>query len=265
MSGVTTVQDRINVWVALVVGVILAGISVLAVVSFVGNAATAGERDYQGPGALGGSLLAAASFAAFVLLVAWLIHLEHQLRTLPRGFAENMAVRRRLRRQYRGRYAPVIVVMNLATTVGVFIFFSISAAQLHSQAVRSEYVQQNGLDQDATVVSVQNIDYRGTYRALVTVNLPAPVNEQATAIVHVRARSGLVRGEKVGVLVDPREPGYAEFSGAPYVVAWQWIALAVGASIFGLFSLGSIALVVRLPRRRRRSMPAQHAAHHGSA
>lgn len=256
-------QDRISVWVVLVVGVVLAGISVLAVVSFVGNAASAGERDYHGPGALGASLLGAASFAVFVLLVAWLIHLEHRLRMLPRGFAENMAIRRNLRIRYRARYAPVIVVMNMLTLFGVFIFFSISAAQLHSEAARSAYVQRNGLDQDATVVTVQNIDYRGTYHALITVTLAAPVNNQARAIVHLRARSGLVAGEKVGVLVDPRDPRYAEFSGAPYTVALQWIGLAVGASIFGMFSLGTIAMVV-VALRRRRSMPGQHAAaaHH---
>jgi hypothetical protein len=233
-------------------------------VAFIEAALAAAKPGYQGPPASGDGLLAWLSFEFFILPVVWIVHLVSRLRTARSAYVASGTVHLPVGRDgavTRARIAPALFVL---TTAGMCVFSAITAAQFHAEAAQSAYVQQQGLTEVATVTRVHNSAHQsGTYGALITVTLTHPVDGQATTIVHDPARSGLVRGLTLEVLVDPRDPHYAELPGVPYFRASGWIALTIFAALTLLIGAGFVAFAFHIRRRSRRShtgAPARHAA-----
>jgi hypothetical protein len=87
------------------------------------------------------------------------------------------------------------------------------------------------------------------------VRLSEPVNGHETTTVHIQGAPGYSPGAPVTVVVDPKDPGYAELPGAPYASSGQWeIPLAIGLALILVlpFGLGVVYLRQRLARRRVR-------------
>jgi hypothetical protein len=202
--------------------------------------------------------------AAICVVLA--IHFEHRARGLPSGpiaarvDAMGEGVRSRvpagLGVPRRRRYGPVSTLIGgiVFALLGVaMVFFSFSA---HAQAAKSSYTQSSGVSESATVVNVDNNQNTNcgshgacttTYSAQVAVSLQTPVSGQDTATVNVPANVSYTTGQQISVLVDPKDPGYAELPGQPYATQGSTVALIIGAVV--VFVLGMLA-VVRAVRMR---------------
>jgi hypothetical protein len=267
-------RGRSVVWLAIAFFAIVAALLAIAGVSFIGNAMSEGSSDYSGPPAPLG--LAALCLFGFVLLVSVLIELEHKLRR-PGWDDDYLAPaggRRWRRSRRRHRNAPIIISFALLTYLGACIGFAVWAVSTHAQAALSSYVQHEGLHRTGGIVRVQNVEHQYTrggpwYSALITVTLAPPLDGHSTTVVHDPHGSSLVAGEGLEILVDPRQPGYAELPGLPFVQNSSWI-------FAGFFSV-AIALVGVLPMvneiahmasryRRRGTLTGEHTqrALHGS-
>ena len=80
---------------------------------------------------------------------------------------------------------------------------------------KSGYTQAHGLPRSGIVTSVTNHHDR-VGSADVGVRLGEPVNGQAVTTAHLHSLTSLEPGAAVRVLVDPKDPGYAEFPGQRY-------------------------------------------------
>ena len=81
--------------------------------------------------------------------------------------------------------------------------------------------------------------------------LAEPFQGNSTTVVHYPAFSDLDPGQVVHVLVDPRQPGYAELPGSPDTKTSQWVGLIFGCLLFGALALWSAWELLKLLRRRR--------------
>jgi hypothetical protein len=87
------------------------------------------------------------------------------------------------------------------------------AGSSYVQAERSSFVQAHGIQALGTVASVENSGGK-LPSAAVAVNLLYPANlAQSSTTVHVPNEINLATGKTASVLVDPNDPGYAEFPG----------------------------------------------------
>jgi hypothetical protein len=90
-----------------------------------------------------------------------------------------------------------------------------TATVFAAAASKSGYTQAHGLSRSGIVTSVANHDGRAP-SADVGVRLGEPVDGQAATTAHVHPLTSLKPGAAVRVLVDPKDPGYAEFPGQRY-------------------------------------------------
>jgi hypothetical protein len=118
-------------------------------------------------------------------------------------------------------------------------------SEAKSQDERSAYTQAHGARREATVDSVSvatSAEHRypqpGDFRSEVSVTLDQPVAGQATTTVHVPGDFSQAIASQFTVLVDPRDPGYAEEPGRGYPSSHKWIWWAFGAAVLGLIGLG---------------------------
>jgi hypothetical protein len=79
---------------------------------------------------------------------------------------------------------------------------------------KSSYTQAHGLSRSGIVTSVTNYDGKGR-SSDIGVRLEEPVNGRAVTTVQYDDLTSLKPGAAVRVLVDPKNPGYAEFPGHP--------------------------------------------------
>jgi len=77
---------------------------------------------------------------------------------------------------------------------------------------KSGYTQAHGLLRSGIVTSVTNYEGRGDSSDVV-VRLDQPVDGHAVTTAYFRPLTSLKPGAAVRVLVDPNDPGYAEFPG----------------------------------------------------
>jgi hypothetical protein len=98
-------------------------------------------------------------------------------------------------------------------TFGCLMFV---ATVVSAAANKSGYTQAHGLPRSGFVTSVANHVGRGS-SADVGVRLGEPVDGQAATTAHLPSVTSLKPGMTVRVLVDPRDPSYAEFPGQRYV------------------------------------------------
>lgn len=125
----------------------------------------------------------------------------------------------------------------------------------HSEADRSALVQHHGIPVVATVAAVKNTYHSsrsgGYYTADVRMSLSAAVAGRSETVVHYPGRVEAVTGSQLRILMDPRDPGYAEVPGTPATKSWSWVVLIVFAVLFGALDLLFATTWVRLRRHRR--------------
>jgi hypothetical protein len=134
-------------------------------------------------------------------------------------------------------YSPASLGVGALVLGFMTITFAIAAVSSYNNAQRSAFVQHHGTSVTATVISVNNQEYCGRrychWTAMIPVTLSRPVDGVGTTTVHFPEQSSLRSGEQTMVLVDPKEPGYAELPGYPFRKAWGWIFLALIALAAG--------------------------------
>jgi len=255
-----------RLWVELLVAVVLAVAFGLLGIGFVINAA--GAQHHHGASRGGQAVLAVVSLALMILCSRWALSVEHRLRrgqpvaqafeakhvTPAPAEAKPVTPARKARvarpgARGRRRYGPVGTSVILGIFVAGAVGFLVGAISSHSQAVRSSYVQHHGTSANAIVDSVVNTEHCSkngcNYTAAILVTLSPPVDGARTTVVHYPDFSDLFTGEQVTVLVDPKQPGYAELPGATFESSWVWIVLLV----FSLF-FAALAIPIGLALRR---------------
>src|SRR3954465_2019817 len=113
---------------------------------------------------------------------------------------------------------PLLALALVAFTA----FFIAAAVTAKSDAARSARLQREGIRVVATVSAVDNqrSNHRdndtssSSYTSVVTLALQPPLRGHDHTALRFSHYSKLVVGQSVTVLVDPRDPGYAEQPGA---------------------------------------------------
>jgi hypothetical protein len=133
---------------------------------------------------------------------------------------------------------------------GALIFLS---AQEYGDAARSSYTQAHGARQAARVISEDTTGTGKHPTSALAVRLSGSVNGHDTTTVHIQGAPTYSPGAPVTVVVDPRDPGYAELPGAPYTSSGSWeIPLGIGVASIVVGSFGMGVAFLRQSRSRRR-------------
>jgi hypothetical protein len=149
------------------------------------------------------------------------------------------------------------LAVGIALVIG--IAFIVTSFAVRGASSKSAYVQAHGVRREAVVVSVDNQAHRTThksgtsqkhsttttsYTADVLVTLAQPVAGQTQTTVHVPHKDSDAPGKSLTVLVDSRDPGYAELPGTadsppylPYVYLSVGILLTIAGCIGLVFAL----------------------------
>lgn len=159
-------------------------------------------------------------------------------------------------RKTSGRRNPKMVFfICLAATLGCFGALIYTATVLAGAANESAYTQAHGLSRSGTVISVTN--YNGRDQSSdVQVRLEVPVDGQTVTTAHLPALTSLKPGAATQVLVDPKDPGYAEFPGHRYTPSSTAQVSAVAMLACIAFFAFSAAWWGRMWFRQRKSMRA---------
>ena len=136
--------------------------------------------------------------------------------------------RNRRRKVARRQNPKAVFFISLALALGSFGGLIFVATVVSAAASKSGYTQAHGLPRNGIVTNVANHVGKDP-SADVGVRLGEPVNGQATTTAHVPTTTSLKPRAAVRVLVDPKDPGYAEFPGQRYT---QKSAAQVGAATF---------------------------------
>lgn len=156
-------------------------------------------------------------------------------------------------RQTRRR-SPVALLVPLAITVAGFGVLTGVAVVAHGKGAYSARVQDQGVPGSGVVQQVHNIQRpKSAWSAEITVALTRPGSDAATTVVHFPGKSSLRPGAAVSVLLDPANPGYAEFPGRPATGRDDWIGLAVLAGMIGVLAVALVGCVVVAFRRSGRA------------
>jgi hypothetical protein len=212
---------------------------------------------------------AAAAFAAgAVVLVRVAIRLEHRFRsagpparTAGSGAraagsgsrAAPSAVRRASARH--PRHSPVTRIAGIVIIIGAGVLLTVIAFQLHSQAALSSYTQQHGLARHAIVEDVHPVNHGTSHDTWTTydydVTLAVPAGPAARTVAHDPTRDfqRFSQGDRISVLVDPRQPGYAELPGIPVESSW-WFTIP--SALAAIFLLPVVLITIEEIRHRRR-------------
>jgi hypothetical protein len=231
-----------------------------ATASFVGSVAeiSALGREHEAPTAA--LIAAAAGFAVVaVVLVRVAIRLEHRFRSAqPAARATPSAVHRTPVR--RPSNSPATRIVGIAIIIGAIAALTTLAVSLHSQAAQSSYTQHHGLVRHATVEAVHAVSHDTSHDSWTTydydVALAIPAGPVTRAVAHDPTRDfqQFDAGNTISVLVDPRQPGYAELPGVPVESSW-FIAPLVLSVVFLLPVV--LISVEELKHRRLRSAAAR--------
>lgn len=170
---------------------------------------------------------------------------------------DNMYERRSGRRWTRGRRRRLRSPWSRVAG-GVFLILvsgvcGYDAYAANASAAQSSYTQSSGVRENATVTNVENDQNCGrggcSYSADIYVDLPAPVSGQTSTVVNVPDNVSDSDGQTISVLVDPRNPGYAELPGRPDASGSDTIWISVVAAVILALGVSSIVRGVRLRLR----------------
>jgi hypothetical protein len=206
--------------------------------------------------------VAVAFGVAAVVLVRVAIRLEHRFRSGGTGQSAGRG------RAARGSAAPTpawrIHNSPVTRTVGVVLIAGVVAGltaltfSLHGQAAQSSYTQHHGLARRATVEAVRPVNHATSTQAWTTYDYDVVLAEPAGPVTRTVAHDPTQdlqrfdQGNVISVLVDPRQPAYAELPGIP-VESAAWFA---GPLIMAVVFLGVGTLIVTEEIRHRRARAA---------
>jgi hypothetical protein len=207
-----------------------------------------------------GTQIAGAIICLLVLIgmASWAVHLEHRLRShtdVAKAYVQARSRPRSRSLRPRRKFGPV------GTTVAGLIFLGgvaacvLGAISSHGQADRSDETQSAGIPVIARVENVDNSESCSksscSWTAAVATTLTKPVAGVTQSVIHVPRYSVFVAGDPVAVLVDPKQPSYAEIPGLKFKKSGEWIVLVCLAVFFLLlFALNTRTLVGLLAHRR---------------
>lgn len=147
----------------------------------------------------------------------------------------------------------VLTVLGLAALAAV-IWLGVS---LHAGAARSSYTQDHGVARSGVVTSVTAVDHTSKYDTSTTydygVRLDSSVAGTTATVAHDPAKDlqQFSTGDSIDVLVDPKEPGYAELPGERVNASTWWI----GPGILLFVLVGLAVLIWRKGRTLRQRSP----------
>jgi hypothetical protein len=144
------------------------------------------------------------------------------------------APRNRGRKNARRQNPKVVFFVGLALALGSFVSLMLTATVVEAAVSKSGYTQAHGLLRSGIVTSVTNYEGKDP-SSDVGVRLGKPVNGQAVTTAHVHPLTSLKPGAAVRVLVDPKDPGYAEFPGQRYTP--KSVAQAGAVTFLACFAL----------------------------
>jgi hypothetical protein len=199
-------------------------------------------------------IAAAAGFAvAAVVLIRVAIRLEHRFNSAqPAAQATPAAARRTPVR--RPRNGPASRIAGIAIVIGAIVGVTTLAVHLHSQAVLSSYTQHHGLMRRATVEAVHPVSHDTSHDAWTTydydVALAAPAGPATRTVAHDPSRDfrRFDQGDTISVLIDPRQPDYAELPGIP-VESSSWFIVPLTLAV--IFLATTVLITTEEIRHRR--------------
>jgi hypothetical protein len=264
---------RRGVYIALVILLVLIGGFFLLglMAGIIGACGSAATRMKNHESFAGDVSLAVVSALIVVACGAGIVHLEHQLRrhhpvarawsSPPDGGRSELGSPFGMPRRRGRRYSPVAVGFQVFVFTAVFIGMLVGTVVTHSEAVRSARVQHHGVARLATVLSVHDSYHSsrggGYWTATVDAAFVPPDEGVSNTVVHYPGWMSSQPGSRYTVLLDPTDPGYAEFPGSPATKSWSWVLLLVFALVFGVIDGLLVRTHLRLWRHRRGVAPGQ--------
>jgi DivIVA domain-containing protein len=148
-----------------------------------------------------------------------------------------------------GPFKPTIIIALFMLACAIGCGFGI--AWMHSDGERSSYTQSSGIAETATVTSVTTTGPKNP-QTDISVLLGTPVDYQFVSDVYVPGDHSYNTGDKIRILVDPRDPSYSELPGQP---DGRMLPLMISTALLGLlFAATAVACLARAfqlrPRRR---------------
>jgi uncharacterized protein DUF3592 len=242
-----------------VAGIIVAGaggiIGILSLLDAIGATHGAGSTAHY----IVLTVLALGIAAAGAVLAVRGEHQWHHLGDGPSAWAANEGWRTypRPAGARRRTHAPGTFAVQALIFTGVTAFLLVSTVQVYSGAERSSYTQAHGVTETAMVDTVQNIANQSrhgnvTYTNQVTLTVRHPKIGDGTATVYGQGMASVQPGNTLTVLVDPKQPSYAEIPGAPYDSTSSWILSLLFTIVFGAITVVICRHAVVMQLRHRR-------------
>jgi hypothetical protein len=244
-------------------GVLASGLATIVLaLLFIAIVATAiSGPDHRSDTRAGQVVLGLFFLGLLVLSIRWSVRTEHRLRDGEQpaqgGLAKSWHASSRA-----GHYGPISTVIGLLLFGGGTIGLAAAAISDHAQGQRSAYVQNDGTLRTGVATGVVNTQHCGryscSYTATVDVTVSPPVAGVNDTVAHYNGSADVITGEHLQVLVDPKQPGYAELPGSPFKGAHTWVASALMALFCALITAIWIKAVgVQRGHRRVRAQRAQ--------
>jgi DivIVA domain-containing protein len=142
----------------------------------------------------------------------------------------------------------VLVLFIGAIAIGA----GVGVVTFHADYERSNYTQASGIPQSATVIS-ENVGTGKAAETHVTVRLDTPVGGRDISVVNIAGAAIYKPGDRISILVDPRDPSYSELPGMPDDTALE--ALVACAIVILVMILGVVGGLVAAFRKRLRRRP----------
>jgi hypothetical protein len=166
------------------------------------------------------------------------------------------APRNRGRKNARRQNPKVVFFISLALALVCFGSLILTATVVAAAVSKSGYTQAHGLLRSGIVTSVTNHEGKDP-SADVGVRLGEPVNGQTATTAHIHPLTSLKPGAAVRVLVDPKDPGYAEFPGHRYTQkSVAQVEAAAFLACFAFFAFVAARWGLMWSRQRKRSQTA---------
>lgn len=150
---------------------------------------------------------------------------------------------RQARQARRTKRAIPAVVAAVGFSV-LFVMVSTATVVVHSRADRSAYVQAHGLRENAVVDSVRTITAPAKSgaqdTATLTVTVTSPASGSHRAVAYDPAGTSVKPGSAITVLLDPKQPAYAELPGHPYAPGGQWAQGLLAMAVIGALAAGAV-------------------------
>jgi DivIVA domain-containing protein len=145
----------------------------------------------------------------------------------------------------------VLVLFLAAIAIGA----GVGVVTFHADYERSNYTQASGIPVSATVIS-ENVGTGKAAETHVTVRLDPPVGGRDVSVVNIAGADIYKPGDRISILVDPRDPSYSELPGMPDDTALEaLVACAIVILVMILCVVGGLVTTLRRLLKRRRGNP----------